>query len=314
MHRDIRAAIAATASKQFGLITSAQLGDLGLKAHHRRSLLERGELVHADEADVYRAAGAPMTHEQRVLAVILACGERAVASHLTAAALHRIPGFSLARDAIHVTVPHDRHPRSAKAIIHYSRALPPHHLAVRTAVPATSVARTLFDLARVRRAPAVERALDSTLAANLVTVQACERVLFDLAGPGRAGTKLMRDLLDERGVGFVAPSSRIERRFMDLVRDYDLPRPRREIDLGSDEAWNGRVEFVFDPGVLVEIDSRRWHTALLDMEHDDDRDATFRGEGFAVLRFRYRVLRDRPAIVADRIRRNIAAAKRRLAA
>jgi very-short-patch-repair endonuclease len=322
MNRQKRDDVTSLASKQLGVVSLVQLVQLDVSDGERRGLLDRGELVAVTkQPDVYRATSAPTSSQQAVMAAVLACGADAVASHATAAALHGVAGYRLdEKFAIHVTVPHDRHPRAAKATIHYSRALPPNHLAPEKprsqlllpadAIPKTSVARTLFDLGRLFDKPRVERAVDSALGADLVTVTALDRILRDLAGPGRAGTKIMRELLEERGAGFVAPRSRLERRFWEICRDYDLPTPRREVDLGTNDAWNGRVEFVFDPGVLVEIDGRRWHTALLDQLADEDRDDAFRAAGFIVLRFRYRVLRDDPARVATRVREAIESAKR----
>src|SRR4051794_18340002 len=276
MERDKRDSVTDLASKQLGVISLDQLATLEVSDGQRRGMLDRGELVIVGaQPNVYRAPSAPVSAEQRVMAAVLGCGEGAVASHATAAALLGVSGYRLdEKYAIHITVAHDRHPRAAKAIIHYSRALPPNHVAATKAprrlllphevIPTTSVARTLFDLGRLFDKPKVERAVDSALAADLVTVTALDRVLRDLAGPGRAGTKVMRELLEERGAGFVVTRSRLEKRFLQICGENDLPTPRREVDLGTNEAWNGRVEFVFDPGVLVEIDGRRWHTALLD--------------------------------------------------
>ena len=315
MNRQKRDSVTAMTSKQLGVVSLVQLDDLEISEGERRGLLDRGELVATEQPDVYRAPSAPITLEQGVMAAVLACGDGAVASHTTGAAVLTVPGYRLdPRFASHITVPHDRHPRAAKAIIHYSRALPSHHLAPKSIIPVTGVARTLFDLGRLLDKPTVERALDSALAADLVTVTTLDRVLRDLAGPGRAGTKTMRELLEERGAGFVVTRSRLEKRFLQICSEHDLPTPRREIDLGTDEAWNGRVEFVFDPGVLAEIDGRRWHTALLDQLADEDRDNTFRAAGFIVLRFRYRVLRDRPVAVAKQVRAAIETAKRHAAA
>lgn len=314
MGSDLWQRITALLAAQHGVVAWRQLQDLGVRPRQCRWLLERGDLVATERREIYRTPVVAPDEHQRVMAAVLAAGEEAIASHITAAALHGVAGFRLNGATVHVTVAHGRHPDGPKATLHFSRALPASHVAERDGIPVTTAARTLLDLGRLLRPARVERALDDALAAGLVTTADVERVLHDLAGPGRAGTKLMRELLEERGDGFVAPRSRLERRFLDLVRAEQLPDPRREVDLGTETEWNGRVEFVFDPAVLVEIDGRRWHTALLDMERDDQRDNVFRSEGFIVLRFRYRTLRDRPAVVAERIRRAIETASRQRAA
>lgn len=322
MNDELRSKIKAKLATQLGVISFAQLHQLGVSTGARTWLLQSGELVRVDRCpEVLRDPVVFESPEQKVMATLLACGDGAVASHTTAAALIGVSGYRLAdRFSSHVSVAHDRHPRAADATIHYSRSLPANHLRpmkpvderkrLADFIPTTSVARTLFDLGRMFDKPKVERAVDSALAADLVTVTALDRVLRDLAGPGRAGTRIMRELVEERGAGFVVTRSRLEKRFLQLCGEYGLPEPRREIDLGTEEGWNGRVEFVFDPGVLAEIDGRRWHTALLDQIADEERDNAFRAAGFIVLRFRYRILRDHPAVVATRVLQAIETAKR----
>jgi hypothetical protein len=309
MNAEVRAAIAAIAQKQLSLVTLADLAGLELTRRDIAAMQRRGEW-RAVQPGVFAPAACNLTPEGAVLAAVLSAGRGAYASHGTAAALHRFPGYSLS-GPIHVTVPNDRRPSGVEAVVHYSRAVPPHHRVMKNRVPTSSVARTIFDLARPQDAKRVERALDNALVMKLVAVPAVERVFIDLAGSGRGGTVLMRALLDERRDGFVVPRSRIEREFLALVRAYELPAPRREIDLGSNESWNGRVEFVFDPGVLVEVDGRRWHTALLDIEADNDRDNGFSTSDFIVLRYRWRMVAARPAEVAAEVRRAIALAESR---
>jgi hypothetical protein len=186
--------------------------------------------------------------------------------------------------------------------VHATLALESHQVTVVGSIPVTTVARTLFDLGRLCRPERVERAVDDALADGQVTVAELEAVLEDLAGPGRAGTATMRAIVADRGFGFVAPRSRLERRFLNIVAGYGLPEPRREINVSGDDGWIGRVEFVYQEGVLVECDGRRWHSALLDIERDQARDNAFRANGFIVLRFRYRVLKEQPEFVARQVR------------
>jgi hypothetical protein len=258
---------------------------------------------------VFTLNGVALSSRQEVLALVLGCGEGAAASHSTTAALRGIPGFVLDPKLVHVTVPYGRSPRAVgpEAIVHYTRAFPADHFEIVDSIPMTTVARTVFDLARITPPAKLEHVLDSALAAGLVTLEELRATYLSLAGPGRSGVVVMRALLDARGEGFIAPRSRLESRFMDIVRRFGLPEPRREVDHGSNVAWNGRVEFTFDPAVLVEIDGRRWHTALSDIERDHDRDNEFTATGRSVLRFRFPVLVNQPERVARQIRAAIAA-------
>lgn len=58
---------------------------------------------------------------------------------------------------------------------------------------------------------------------------------------------------------------------------------RRQVDLGGD-SWSGRVDFRdADLPFVVEIFSRRYHSSLSDIEHDERRLARLRADGFVVV-------------------------------
>jgi len=96
----------------------------------------------------------------------------------------------------------------------------------------------------------------------------------------------VRGILAERGEDFVAPATELEQEFVALLARCDLPRPSRQVDLGSDLAWIGRVDFVFrDERVVVETDGKETHTSLLDRQADTARDAALVAAGWIVLRF-----------------------------
>jgi hypothetical protein len=176
-------------------------------------------------------------------------------------------------------------------------------------IPSTSVARTLFDLAGVLQASRLERALDSCLAAKLLTVGALWSIYHDFAPGGRTGWQLIRELLEARGEGYIAPASELERLFLDIVRAAHLPEPERERNLGDGDGWIGRVEFVYrEARLLIEIDGRLHHTALLDRKHDRERDNRFMADGWRVLRIDYEMLTRRPHEVAALVRRALMAA------
>ncbi len=114
----------------------------------------------------------------------------------------------------------------------------------------------------------------------------------------------MRVLLHARGEGYVAPASELERTMLMLIQDAGVPAPAREIDVGDADGWVGRVELVFHAAkVLVEVDSRRHHTALADYERDRARDNRLVAQGFRVLRFTADQIADHPQAVIDTLRR-----------
>ncbi len=83
----------------------------------------------------------------------------------------------------------------------------------------------------------------------------------------------MRGILIERNAGYVPPTSELEALFRGLVRAAGLPAPVGQLDVGDGQGWIGRVDFAYPRiGLLIELDGRRFHSALLDRKADQLRD------------------------------------------
>src|SRR5205823_14940980 len=113
---------------------------------------------------------------------------------------------------------------------------------------------------------------------------------------GRPGTALMRELLEDRGEGYLATESELEWMFAKFCVAYGLPMPRRQVTFIA-----GRVDFLFDPGmVIAELDGRRNYTAPLNREADMERDARLTAMGLKVIRISCRRLtRDPDGVYVD---------------
>ena len=74
--------------------------------------------------------------------------------------------------------------------------------------------------------------------------------------------------LTNDSIGYVPPASSLERRFEEILARRGMPPMRRQVDLGE-EVWCGRVDFV-DPHVplVVEVQSERYHSSLVDRAAD----------------------------------------------
>ncbi len=241
------------------------------------------------------------------MAATLDAGHGAVVSHQSAARLWRLPSF--VEDEIHVSRVRQGGTRfrSETAVFHRPGALPGAHQTTSRAIPVTTVARTLFDLAGAMRPGRLERALDNALARHLTTTRVLHGLTRELAEHGRAGSRLMRTLLAERDSYYVAPASGLEARFLTLVRSGGLPEPVRQLDIGG-ARWVGRVDFAYpDRRLAIEIDSAIHHSAKLDRAADRRRDADLADAGFRVLRITDDQVWFRPSDVLAALRRALAA-------
>src|SRR5687768_10857073 len=137
------AALLRLASRQHGLVTTAQLDQLGFSRPRRRHLVDRGVLFRAHRG-VYAVAGSKDTFEFRVMAAALAAGEGAVASHRCAAALYNIRRIGC--DVPVITVSGRAAPRLTGIKSHRRDILTPIDRVTIGVIPATSPAWTILDL------------------------------------------------------------------------------------------------------------------------------------------------------------------------
>lgn len=300
--------IAILAERQHGVFTAAQAREVGLGREAVRHRVASGRWERLAEG-VYRLPGSRRTWEQRLVVATYAAGPAAAASHRSAAALLRIPGFDR-RGAPEVTTPRRRRHRCPATIVHRWRPFPDHHLTVIDDIVTTRAARTLVDLAGVVHPRRTERAVDNCLAAGSVTFDSLHATFLELAGRGRKGVAVMREVLGERDADYVPPASELEALFMELLRLAGLPEPVRQLDAGDSDGWIGRVDFAYPPlRVLIELDGRRFHSALLDRRADARRDQRLRAAGWReVVRLSWFDVVHQPELVVALLRRLLAEA------
>ena len=135
-------AIAALARKQHGYVTRAQLLALGLRPEAIKYRVEIGRLIPV-YAGVYAVGHIPLGQEARAHAAVLACGDGALLSHQSAAALWKYVKDWPAQ--FEVTARIDRHRKGIKT--HRTKTLTRRDIDRQLGVPVTSPARTVFDMA-----------------------------------------------------------------------------------------------------------------------------------------------------------------------
>lgn len=270
--------------RQKSLITSAELRGLGLNPKSKEYLLASGRLERL-HGRVFRLSGSEETEHQRALAAVLGVPGVAAVSYGSAAALWKLPGYQL--KPFHVTTLASglRQPKYS-AVLHQPRLLLANHIVTVDGVPVTTPVRTAFDLAASVHPKRLERIIDNLWARRLLNHYVLANAVAELAKRGRSGTTNMRAILANRGPEYTPAASGLELRFADLCKQAGLPAMKRQVDLGDSTMWIGRVDF-FDEELrlVVEIDSGRFHEALVDAEADAIRQQALEAAGFWVVRF-----------------------------
>jgi Transcriptional regulator, AbiEi antitoxin/Protein of unknown function (DUF559) len=272
------ARIAAIAGRQHGVVSFEQLRGAGAdkSAVSRRVAAGRLHRVHRG---VYAVGHPIVSLRGRWMAAVLACGEGAMLSHRSAAALWellrpiggpvevsvRSGAGRLRRDGIRLH-------RRASLAAHRDRddgrsAL----LTRRHGIPVTTPARTIADLRHCVPSRLVRRATRQAEIAGYAL------------GPGVETDRTRSDL---------------ERDFLGLCRRAGLPAPLVNVRVGR---WT--VDFLWPAHRLaVETDSHRFHRGAVAFEDDRARDLDLRRRGFEVRRFSERQVRDEAANVAADLR------------
>jgi very-short-patch-repair endonuclease len=271
------------AARQLGFVTRCDARIAGLSRAAMRHRIARGEwIVHGPR--VLRRAGAPWTKASPLMCAVLDAGPGAVLSHGAAAAWWGLPGFGLR--PIDITRPRGLTgaPATLADRVHDVLTLGTEQVTVLEGIPIVRPERLILELCAVAHPARAERALDTGWAKGLYSGESLRRIHGDLAASGRSGIVLMRELLEARPPGWLPPASNLEARFMAVAREAWLGEWRRQVDVGSEHRWCGRVDFVSTAlPLIVEVQSERYHSALTDRIHDAARRADLDASGFAVV-------------------------------
>jgi very-short-patch-repair endonuclease len=248
---------------------------------------------------VYAVGHARLTVRGRWMAAVLACGDDALLSHRSAAALWGM-AQAHARQIDVTSVGRSRAgPRGIT--LHRSRSVHDDDRTVSEGIRVTSIARTLLDLAEVVSPRKLERAIEEGERLRLLDLRALTRLCA--RSRGRHGVAPLRALLEKLEP---PPETRseLERLFIQLCRDSGLPRPAVNVSLAGyevDAHWPGSR-------LVVELDGYAFHRTRAAFERDRARDARLQLAGYQVLRVTSRRLLGEPRELAAAIRSMLARA------
>jgi very-short-patch-repair endonuclease len=283
------------AEAQHGVVARRQLREIGMSPERIASWMRRGRLVR-QRSGVYALGHSVLTQHGRWLAAVFACGEGALLSHRSAAALWglRPLGGSLIEGRVGVDGP--RAPGDGIKT-YRSTIVAPRFATVHEGIPVTTVAWTLLDLASVVRAPQLRRAVEAAEQLELFDLHAITDALA--VDPGRPGSRKLLSLVDDlKRHGVTRTRSDVEAMMLQIVIDHDLPRP--EVNRYD----NGReVDFRWPRhGLIVEVDGWQFHRSRRAFVTDRARDRAALATGWRVARFPAAEVMASPARVATEIR------------
>lgn len=274
----------ALAAQQHGLVTRAQLLDLGMSRHRVEGRV-RSRLLRPLHAGVYQV-GPVAALRAREMAAVLACPE-AVISHRAAAALRRMLPPRAAPEPTDVTVPPTCRCGRRPGIRVHRSTLPPEQIDFIDGIPVTSAARTLLDIGTRVTARELEQALAFALREDLVRWRDIHALVERAAG--RAGARPLRLLL-ARETGPAFTRSEAEERLLALVRRSGLPEPELNVSLHGMEVdcyWRASR-------LVVEVDGFAFHASSRAFVRDRKRDAALAAAGIQVLRLGWQQLEREP--------------------
>ncbi len=172
----------------------------------------------------------------------------------------------------------------------------------RHAIPVTTPARTLIDLATELTPNRLERMVNEADKHDVIDPESLRAALDDYAG--ERGVRPLRAMLDR--LTFRLSDTELEVLFRPIAANAGLPTPHTK------EIVNGfEVDFYW-PGLrlVVETDGWRYHRTPSAQSRDALRDQTHTAAGFTSLRFSHYQVKHEPRHVRDVLCRTVANLRR----
>lgn len=276
------------AGRQHGYITRAQLLAAGLGPDAVRYRVATGRLIPV-YAGVYAAGHVNAAPVARACAAVLACGDRSMLSHGSAASLW---GFYKYWDApFEVAAPTVRQRNGIQ--VHRSIKLLRRDRDRQLGIPVTSPARTILDVAPRLTENRLTRVVNDARHARLLHLDDLADVLK--RNPVHPGTKWLRTFVENPRNPTRSP---LEDDFMAFVKRYGLPVPVTNTYLLGYE-----IDVLYPAErVIVEVDSYGFHSDRRSFRRDRKRDVVMLAAGYVTVRITDDRMEDDGAQEAERLR------------
>jgi very-short-patch-repair endonuclease len=280
------------AGQQHGVVARRQLLALGFSKRAIEHRVERGRL-HVVAHGVYAVGWPKLGQKRRWMAAVLACGDHAALSHLSAAVLWGIGTEKTG--LIDISVRRHCELKRPGLRVRGRPTLSAGEITARDGIPVTAPTRTLVDLATELPPTGLERSVNEADKRDLVDPEGLRSALDHYAG--EPGVKILRKILDKRT--FRLSDSDLEVLFRPIAMEAGLPLP-----LAKQRVNGYEVDFFWpDLGLVVETDGLRYHRTPSAQARDARRDRAHVLAGMTSLRFTHYEIRHEPSRVRDELRR-----------
>jgi len=258
------------------VVTRGDLLRLGFSAKGIKHRVASGRL-HPLAAGVYAVGRPELTPRGRWMAAVLACGDDAVLSHRSAAALWGI-GYE-ERGRIDVSIRRKSKITRKGLKVRARPSLDARAVVVRSGIPVTNPIQTVIDIATELRPMRLERAVNEADKLDLVDPETLREALGLEVYAGMPGVKTLRTMLDRHT--FRLSDSDLEILFRPLALAADFPLP-----LSKHWVLGYETDFFFpDHDLVVETDGLRYHRTASQQARMVRRDQKHVAAGYRVLRF-----------------------------
>jgi very-short-patch-repair endonuclease len=230
-------------------------------------------------------------------------GPNAALSHRDAAALH---GLRLSNGAL-IDVSTSAARKGGVGVRAHARVtLDLADITTVDAIPVTTVARTLVDLAGIVPPDNLAKTLSEAERLGKLDVRALDAALKRTRGRHGQGHQALSAALAELvHHGPRLTRSELEDRFVALLDAHSLPSPHMNARIEGvevDALWPAE-------GVVVELDGYAFHRGARSFQRDREKTNDLLLAGYVVLRFTYEDVVRRPAATAERVARALSRAR-----
>ena len=278
----IHAQISRLADRQFGHVTRRQLRNLAIPPRTIGSWVENERLIKV-HAGVYAVGHRQHTAIATAMAAVLACGDQAILSHDSAAALW---GIRIWPRQPEVSAPTEK--RRPGIRTHRTTTLTRQDIRRHRNIRVTSPSRTILDIESRLTDRQLTRAINDLRLNKHLKATELDRLL-------NRSTRI-RNLIDPTQN---PTRSELEDRFVAFCRKYGLPTPKTNI-----RRWGLEIDALFEAEkVIVEIDGWNYHQDRQSFESDRERDTVAAEHGHLTVRLTGLRLDGQPAEEARRLHR-----------